>query len=72
MLGFTLMAIGFGESSKKIFDNVQSTIVEDFSWVFTLSTMLFLIFIFFLLFSRFGRLRLGQPNDKPEFGFRVN
>ena len=69
MLVFTLIAICFAELSENIFDLVQSIIVKDFSWVFTICTTLFLIFILFLLFSRYGHIRLGQPNDKPEFGY---
>lgn len=69
MLVFILAATLFTRSSKSFFDAVQSGIVNNFSWVFTVSTILFLIFVLYLLFSRFGGVRLGQPDEKPEFGY---
>ncbi len=65
IIGATLLP----QLSKSLFDTIQSTIIEKFSWVFTVSTVLFLIFVLLLLISPFGRIRLGQPDDKPEFGY---
>jgi len=69
MLGFILAATLFTSSSKTFFDWVQFAIVKNLSWVFTLSTILFLVFVLFLLFSRFGRIRLSSTDEKPEFSY---
>jgi len=69
MLVFILAATLFNRSSKTFFDWVQFAIVKNLSWVFTVSTILFLVFVLFLLFSRFGRIRLGSADEKPEFGY---
>ena len=42
--------------------------LDSFDWIFLLSITVFLFFCFFLAFSRFGRIKLGQPEDEPEFG----
>ncbi len=69
MLLFILLATLFTQSSKDLFSFVQSLIVKNFSWVFTLSTVLFLFFTIFLLFSRFGKIQLGKQGEKPEFNY---
>ena len=69
MLVFILAATLFPRPSKTFFDWVQFAIVKNLSWVFTVSTILFLVFVLFLLFSRFGRIRLGSADEKPEFGY---
>ncbi len=69
MLAFILAATFFTRSSKSFFTAVQSGIVQNFSWVFTISTVFFLFFVLYLLLSRFGGIRLGRPDEKPEFGY---
>jgi len=66
---FILLATQFTRSSKLFFDATQSVIVNNFSWVFTFSTTLFLGFVLFLLFSKMGCIRLGKPGEQPEFGY---
>ncbi|WP_017571482.1 BCCT family transporter [Nocardiopsis halotolerans] len=37
-------------------------------WLYVLSTTFFLLVALFLLFSRFGKIRLGPDDSRPEFG----
>ncbi|WP_199617030.1 glycine betaine uptake BCCT transporter [Paenibacillus alkalitolerans] len=46
---------------------LQSFFLERFGWFFQLSATFFLIFAVFLIFSRYGKIRLGKDDDKPEF-----
>jgi len=69
MLVFVLFSTLFASPSKSFFDAVQYVIVKNLSWVFTVSTVLFLVFVLYLLFSRFGGLRLGPPDAEPEFSY---
>lgn len=43
------------------------TIIDCFGWSFVISTAFFLGFALFLAFSRFGRIKLGKDDEKPEF-----
>ncbi|MCY1276264.1 Glycine betaine transporter OpuD [compost metagenome] len=43
------------------------TIIDWFGWSFVLSTASFLGFALFLAFSRFGRIKLGKDEERPEF-----
>ena len=47
---------------------VQDFITTNFGWFYVLSTTVFLLFILVIALSRWGRLRLGEDNSKPEFG----
>ena len=69
MLVFILVATVFTDSSKAFFNFLQHSIVKNVSWVFTFCTVLFLAFVLFLLFSRFGSIRLGKDDERPEFGY---
>lgn len=42
-------------------------IADWFGWVFVLATAFFVLFFLVLGLSRIGRLRLGNPDDRPEY-----
>ena len=42
-------------------------IIDGFGWTFVVSTAVFLAFALFLAMSRFGHIKLGHDDDKPEF-----
>ena len=46
---------------------LTSTISSTFGWYYLLTVFLILIFCVYLIFSRFSNLKLGKPEDKPEF-----
>ncbi|GAA2357974.1 BCCT family transporter [Saccharopolyspora halophila] len=43
-------------------------IVADLSWFFMIAANLFLVFVIYLGLSRYGRIKLGKKDDKPDFG----
>ena len=46
---------------------VLDTVINDFGWGFVVSSACFLFFALFLAVSRFGKIRLGQDDERPEF-----
>ena len=48
-------------------DSVLSWVIDRFGWLFVLSTLGFLGFAIFIGVSRFGKIRLGQDGEQPEF-----
>lgn len=42
-------------------------ITRGFGWAYLLLPLILLAFLLFLAFSRFGRIRLGSDDDRPEF-----
>ena len=54
------------EIAKNLLDGLKWDIIRRFDWLFIWSTNLFLIFILAIAFSRFGKIRLGGSEAKPE------
>jgi len=49
------------------FDAMQAWITTYFGWLYIVSMTGFLIFAIYLCFSRYGNIKLGKPDQKPEF-----
>ncbi len=43
-------------------------IITNLGWMYMLIANFFLAFAIYLAFSRYGKIRLGRPDEKPEFG----
>lgn len=46
---------------------LQSTVVQGFSWYYVLVVAGFVVFVIWLGSSRFGEVRLGRQDEKPEY-----
>ncbi|MEW1834757.1 BCCT family transporter [Microbacterium sp. NPDC079995] len=64
---FSAFAIAFPAQAEAFFGTIQGAIIDTFSWYYVLITAFFVAFCLFLGFSRFGDIRLGKDDDKPEF-----
>ncbi|MBA3473416.1 MAG: BCCT family transporter, partial [Rubrobacter sp.] len=64
---FVLWGVFFTDNLSLVASTVLGYLIEDLGWVFILSTFAFLVFVVFLAFSRYGRIRLGGDDDRPEF-----
>jgi len=62
--GFALLAPSLAEA---LFGAVQASIVNAFNWYYVLIAAFFVAFSLFVGFSRYGDIRLGEDDDKPEF-----
>jgi len=67
MVIFILSSTFFTRTAHKFFNAIQGFITHYFSWVFTFATTVILLAMAYLLFSPIGKIRLGRPEDKPEF-----
>ncbi|MDN3596653.1 BCCT family transporter [Zunongwangia endophytica] len=62
-----VLTLIYEEKAEKIFENVQNYVANNGGWFFILVVNIFLGFMLYLAFSRFGNLRIGGQNAKPEF-----
>jgi len=53
----------------KITSYLHSGIIHNLGWFYQLAAFFFLGFCFFLAFGRYGNIRLGKDNDKPEYSY---
>ena len=66
-LAFVLWGVIDADGVGAVADDVLTWIISTFGWVFVIGTAGFLVFAFVLAFSRFGKVRLGRDDDRPEF-----
>lgn len=73
ILGISAVVIFFGAVYPTEFAEVAigatNTIVEHFSWWFVISAVICTIFIIGIAFTKYGKLKLGKIDDKPEYSF---
>jgi glycine betaine transporter len=64
---FVITGIFFNETLSQIASSFLSGSIEYFGWFYLMATLTFLVFATYLLFSRFGKIVLGDPTDKPSY-----
>src|SRR5215211_5281127 len=66
-VAFVLVGVLWTDELATIVEDGLGWIVDNFGWFFVLSTVGFLIFVGFLALTRYGNIRLGKDDDRPEF-----
>lgn len=57
----------FREQAESYFNEIQSFISNTVGWFFILCVNVFLIFVIYLAFSKYGEIRIGGKDARPEF-----
>jgi len=65
--GFVIASFVFLRQLADVFSHTQAWIANQSGWFFVLLTNLILAFMIYLAIGRFGGVRLGGANTKPEF-----
>lgn len=70
-IALVLIAVLFGaiapQSFEDITGNVQTFLTSAFGWYYLILVTVIVLFCIFLIFSPVGAIRLGKPDDRPEF-----
>ncbi|WP_043766008.1 BCCT family transporter [Algiphilus aromaticivorans] len=69
VLAFLLFGATMPETASAAFSALHAFITEYLGWSYLVAVTGFLAFLIWLAFSRYGSVRLGMPDDRPEFGF---
>lgn len=70
MLGALLVLCGFyPQRADQLFGSAQAWVVTNFDWFYTVAVTGFLVFLVLIAWSRYGDIRLGPDDAKPEFSF---
>lgn len=51
----------------KVANALFAFLTTDFGWLYLLAVAFFVVFIYAIAFSRYGKIKLGKDDDKPEF-----
>jgi len=69
VVGFCVFGGLYTETANRVFQQLQSAIVESFGWYYALVVTLLLVYAFWLLLGRFRTVCLGPPGSRPDFGY---
>ncbi|MCH4823388.1 BCCT family transporter [Gramella lutea] len=62
-----VLTLVFRKKAESFFTDLQTGVAENADWFFILCINLFLVFLIYLALGRFGKLRIGGQDAKPEF-----
>lgn len=68
LLTFMLCAILIPDQTNAFLGDLKGKVIGNWDWLFIMASNLFLIVPIILFFSKFGEIRIGGPEAKPEFG----
>ncbi|WP_371327653.1 BCCT family transporter [Demequina sp. NBRC 110053] len=67
ILSFCAFAIIAPTAAESFFDAIQSGIINSFGWYYVLIAAFFVVFALVMGFSKFGNIKLGRDDDRPQF-----
>ncbi|QKS70646.1 BCCT family transporter [Paenalkalicoccus suaedae] len=72
-LGILLLFIGYGviapDSFSEVTGDMTSWISDSLGWYYLLAVTGFVLVCLFLAFSPYGKIKLGKPDDKPDYSY---
>lgn len=68
ILTFVFFGGFFSEKTNQVFNFIQTNIIRYFGWYYILVVSIILLFVIFLLFSKYGKIKLGDEDEKPAYG----
>ena len=68
-IALILFAGVWSDTAGRLFDKLLHGITNQFDLYYISATIVMVVCVFWLLFSRHGKLKLGTPEDKPQFSF---
>ncbi|WP_286587303.1 BCCT family transporter [Sphingobacterium sp. N143] len=69
IIGICLLSVFFPTLTVTILDQVKAFIFVNLNWVYVWGVTLFVIFLVYLMFSKFGNIKLGSNDSKPQYSF---
>ncbi|WP_096439357.1 glycine betaine uptake BCCT transporter [Alteribacter populi] len=64
---FVLIGVLIPEQLGVAMEYAQSFTLETFGWFYQLVATFFLVFAIYMIFSKYGKIKLGKAEDKPEY-----
>ncbi|MDC9605006.1 choline transporter [Xenorhabdus griffiniae] len=67
IIAFSLFTIFFTDATSIWIKNTLNWVSKTFGWYYLLAATLYIVFVVFIAASRFGSIKLGPEQSKPEF-----
>lgn len=65
----SVVSILYPAMADQLLNSVKQFIFVNLNWVYVWTVTVFVIFLIYLLFSKYGKIRLGDNNSRPEHSF---
>jgi len=69
IVGVCIFSVLFPVKIKAVLDVIKNFIFINLNWVYVWCVTIFVIFLVFLMFSKYGKIKLGNNDSKPEHSF---
>lgn len=66
---FVVLCASYGDQAAGVFKTASDAILNNLKWLYIALVSGVLGFLMFIAFSQHGTLKLGRPDEKPEFSF---
>ncbi|MEM6788983.1 MAG: BCCT family transporter [Myxococcota bacterium] len=67
LVAFLAFGVFAADTAQAVLPKVLQTVTEEFGWLYVLSVVFFISFCLWIAFGRYGSVRLGDDDDRPEF-----
>ena len=69
ILGVCIFSVLFPDAIDGVLNHLQSFVFVNLNWIYVWCVTIFVIFLVFLMFSKYGKIKLGNNESKPEHSF---
>ncbi len=69
IVAFVLVVLAFQKESAEALKALRPWLTSTFDWVFMIGANIFVLFCLFLVFSKYGKIRLGGADAKPDYSY---
>jgi len=69
ILGVCIFSVLFPEQVNSVLNIIKNFIFINLNWIYVWCVTIFVIFLVFLMFSKYGNIKLGSNDSKPEHSF---
>lgn len=69
IIGVCVLSAVFPQLTENLLDSIKGYIFINLNWIYVWSVTIFVIFLIYLMFSRYGNIRLGRNDSRPEYSF---
>jgi len=66
-IGFTVWGVIDNEGLGTVVGNALTWSIDTLGWLYMSAVFFFVVFVLFMAFSRYGKVRFGTAEDKPEY-----
>ncbi|MCJ8505356.1 BCCT family transporter [Kocuria flava] len=66
ILVFVVLTLVFTDTMDAVFAQGSAWVIEQLGWFYILGVTVFLLFLVYLMISRFGQVRLGADDERPQ------